>query len=153
MGKQPRTSHRGPRRGAKEEWIAIAVTDPAAGAPDEEALLVAARRGDQAALQRLTEPHRRELQLHCYRMLGSFHDAEDLVQETFLRAWRSLGGFEGRTPIRYWLYRIATNACLNVIASRAGRSRVLPEASFPPSDRMPPPEPGVDIAWLEPYPD
>jgi len=129
------------------------VTDSGAGAPDEEALLASARRGDQAALQRLTEPYRRELQVHCYRMLGSFHDAEDLVQETLLRAWRGLDSFEGRSPIRYWLYRIATNACLNVLASRARPSRVLPDTERPPSDEMPPRDPGTDIAWLEPYPD
>jgi len=130
-----------------------AVNDSAAGAPDEAALLASAKRGDQAALQRLTEPFRRELQVHCYRMLGSFHDAEDLVQETFLRAWRGLDGFEGRSPIRHWLYRIATNACLNVLASRASASRVLPDSRRPASEEMPPSDPGADIAWLEPYPD
>jgi RNA polymerase sigma-70 factor, ECF subfamily len=86
-------------------------------------------------------------------MLGSFHDAEDLVHETFLRAWRGLQRFEGRVSFRNWLYRIATNACLNALASRARARRVLPETQGPPSDQMPDPEPASDIAWLEPYPD
>ncbi len=99
-------------------------------------LLGPARRGDRHAFQKLTEPYRRELQLHCYRMLGSLHDAEDLVQETFLRAWRGIDRFEGRSSLKNWLYRIATNACLNAITSRAraGR-RVMPESEGPPSTR------------------
>lgn len=118
---------------------------------NEATLLASAKGADREAFQQLIEPHRRELQIHCYRMLGSFHDAEDLVQETFLRAWRGLQRFDGRASIRYWLYRIATNACLNALATRA--SRVLPEAQGPPTDRMPDREPAYDIAWLEPYPD
>jgi RNA polymerase sigma-70 factor (ECF subfamily) len=128
------------------------VSIPAGDIPDDE-LLASAKRGDRDALERLIEPYRKELQLHCYRMLGSFHDAEDLVQETLLRAWRGLGGFEGRAPIRLWLYRIATNACLNALASRASARRVLPETQGPPSAQMPDPRPADDIAWIEPYPD
>ena len=94
-------------------------------------------RNDPEAFQRLAEPFRRELKLHCYRMLGSLSDAEDLVQETFLRAWRALDEFEGRGQFRSWLYRIATNACLNALAGRASARRVLPESQGPPSDRMP----------------
>jgi len=110
-------------------------------------------RNDPEVFQRLAEPFRRELKLHCYRMLGSLSDAEDLVQETFLRAWRGLDEFEGRGHFRGWLYRIATNACLNALASRASARRVLPESQGPPSDRMPAVEPASEIAWLEPYPD
>jgi len=120
--------------------------------PDEAALLASAKGGDRHAFQQLTEPHRRELHVHCYRMLGSFHDAEDLVQETFLRAWRGLQGFDGRASTRYWLYRIATNACLNVLAARADAGRVLPETHGPASEQMPEREPASDIAWLGPYP-
>jgi RNA polymerase sigma-70 factor (ECF subfamily) len=109
--------------------------------------------GDRDAFQQLAEPYRRELQLHCYRMLGSLHDAEDLVQETFLRAWRGLERFEGRTSFRNWLYRIATNACLNALASRASARRVLPEAYGPPTDHMPGGAPLTEVAWLGPYPD
>ena len=119
----------------------------------EAALVQAARDGDRDALEALIEPHRRQLQAHCYRMLGSFHDAEDLVQETLLRAWRGLGGFDGRASVRHWLYRIATNACLNVLEARASARRVLPEALTPPTHEMPDREPASDIAWLEPYPD
>lgn len=108
---------------------------------------------DRDAFQRSAEPYRRELQLHCYRMLGSFHDAEDLVQETFLRAWRGIDGFEERASFRSWLYRIATNACLNALASRASARRVLPELEGPPFDRMPDPTPASEVAWLEPCPD
>jgi RNA polymerase sigma-70 factor (ECF subfamily) len=126
---------------------------PDRGRPDEAALLASAKGGDRHAFQQLTEPHRRELHVHCYRMLGSFHDAEDLVQETFLRAWRGLQGFDGRASTRYWLYRIATNACLNILAARANTGRVLPETHGPASEQMPDREPASDIAWLGPYPD
>ena len=121
--------------------------------PHEAALLASAKGGDRRAFQQLTEPRRRELLVHCYRMLGSFHDAEDLVQETLLRAWRGLKGFDGRASTRYWLYRIATNACLNALATRASAGRVLPETESPATEQMPDREPATDIAWLEPYPD
>src|SRR2546425_4435678 len=99
------------------------------------------RRDSKDRFRYRAEPYRRELRLHCYRMLGSLHDAEDLVQETFLRAWRGLNGFEGRASFRGWLYRIATNACLNALASRASARRVLPEMHGPPSDQPPDGEP------------
>ncbi len=126
---------------------------PSADIPDPSTLLDPAKRGDQDAFQQLAEPYRRELQLHCYRMLGSLHDSEDLVQETLLRAWRGLKGFEGRASFRSWLYRIATNACLNALASRGSARRILPEMHGPPSDRPPDGEPATEITWLEPYPD
>ena len=119
---------------------------------DRLAFLESAKRGDHHAFQRLSEPYRKELQLHCYRMLGSFQDAEDLVQETLARAWRGLDRFEGRASFRAWLYRIATNACLDALASR-NACRRLPELSGPPSDREPDSGPATEIAWLEPYPD
>src|SRR6516162_6909034 len=121
--------------------------------PDSLTLLDQAKRGDRDAFQRLAEPYRRELQLHCYRMLGSLHDAEDLVQETFLRAWRGLDHFEGRASFRNWLYRIATNTCLNAMASRLSSRRVLPEIYGPPSEQVPNTGPATEITWLEPYPD
>jgi RNA polymerase sigma-70 factor, ECF subfamily len=126
---------------------------PAADMPYWPTLLDPARRGDRDAFEHLAEPYRRELQLHCYRMLGSLRDAEDLVQETFLRAWRGLDRFEGRASFRHWLYRIATNACLNALAGRASAHRILPETQGPPSDQMPQGGPATEIAWLEPHPD
>ncbi|CAM3617543.1 sigma-70 family RNA polymerase sigma factor [Kibdelosporangium persicum] len=100
-----------------------------------------------------TEPFRRELLAYCYRMLGSVHDAEDLVQETYLRAWRSYDGFEGRASLRSWLYRIATNACLTALDRR--QRRELPSGLAGPSaDPHAAPEPaGPEVAWLQPIPD
>jgi RNA polymerase sigma-70 factor (ECF subfamily) len=115
-------------------------------------LLALARGGDREAFQRLAEPHRAELQLHCYRMLGSIHDAEDLVQETMLRAWRAIAQFEERASFRNWLYRIATNACLNAL-ERTKRHRVLPDTSGTPFETMPNADGAMDLPWLEPYPD
>jgi RNA polymerase sigma-70 factor (ECF subfamily) len=110
------------------------------------------RTDDKAAYDRLVEPHRRELHAHCYRMLGSLHDADDALQEALLRAWRGLGGFEGRSSLRSWLYRIATNACLDVIARRS--KRVLPMDHGPAADpHGGPGEPLAEAVWLEPYPD
>ena len=103
--------------------------------------------------ERLAEPFRREIKLHCYRMLGSVHEAEDLVQETYLRAWRNFDSFEGRGSFRAWLYQIATNACLNVLASRKNIQRLLPDQQGPASVLMPEGAPATDVAWLEPYPD
>jgi RNA polymerase sigma-70 factor, ECF subfamily len=106
---------------------------------------------DERAFAALVERHRGELRVHCYRMLGSFTEAEDLVQETFLRAWKNLAGFEGRSTIRAWLYKIATNACLDTLAGR-GR-RVLPQHLGPPSDASVNLPPRTDIPWLQPFPD
>ena len=113
-------------------------------------LISRARAGDADAFRQLTEPHRRELQVHCYRMLGSFQDAEDALQDTLLAAWQSFGGFEGRASIRTWLYRIATNRCLN--ARRSASRRPAKEWDVP---NVEPPEPTRlgEIVWLEPYPD
>ena len=109
------------------------------------------QRGNEA-FEKLAEPFRREIKLHCYRMLGSLHEAEDLVQETFLRAWRSFDSFEGGS-FRAWLYRIATNACLNAIASRKSMQRWLPDQHGPVAVGTTVGGPATDIAWLEPYPD
>jgi RNA polymerase sigma-70 factor (ECF subfamily) len=104
-----------------------------------------------AGFAELVDRHRGELRVHCYRMVGSLDDAEDLVQETFLRAWRGLDRFEGRSSLRTWLYRIATNACLDALDGRA--RRVLPDALRPPSDPSVDLPPRTDVAWLEPIPD
>ena len=108
-----------------------------------------AQAGDEHAFAELTEPYRRELLVHCYRMLGSLTDAEDMLQETLLAAWRGLAGFRGQSSLRTWLYRIATNQCLN--AQRAARRRVVAE----PVPPFTPPEPTRrgEITWLQPYPD
>ena len=118
----------------------------------ERELLGAARRGDQEAYRRLVEPHRGELHAHCYRMLGSVHDAEDALQDALLRAWRGLPRFEGRSSLRSWLYRIATNACLNAVERRP--KRVLPIDHGPAADPHDVPgTPLVESTWVEPYPD
>jgi RNA polymerase sigma-70 factor (ECF subfamily) len=105
------------------------------------------------AFERLAEPFRRELKLHCYRMLGSVHEAEDLVQETYLRAWRGFNRFDGRGSFCAWLYRIATNACLDALASRKNLQRLLPDQRDAATAQMPDGVPAIDISWLEPYPD
>jgi len=122
-----------------------------ADVPDPR-LLEAARRGDEDAFRALVEPHRRELHAHCYRMLGSLQDAEDAVQETLLRAWRGLGGFETGRALRPWLYKIATNASLDALAKRPKRTLRLVDA--PPSQAADGPgTPLVESIWIEPYPD
>jgi RNA polymerase sigma-70 factor, ECF subfamily len=112
-------------------------------------LIDRARSGDPAAFEQLVGPYRHEMQVHCYRLLGSVADAEDALQETLTAAWQGLGGFEGRAAIRTWLYRIATSRCLNML--RAARRRPVVAASL----TFEPPEPTRlgEVTWLEPYPD
>jgi RNA polymerase sigma-70 factor (ECF subfamily) len=113
-------------------------------------LIQQARAGDATAFERLVEPHRRELQVHCYRMLGSLQDAEDALQETLLAAWRAFGRFEGRSSVRTWLYQIATNRCLNVL--RTARRR--PSTEMPPHEgTLPEPNRVSEVHWIQPYPD
>jgi RNA polymerase sigma-70 factor (ECF subfamily) len=113
-------------------------------------LIARARTGDGDAFRELTEPYLRELQVHCYRMLGSFQDAEDALQNTLLTAWQSLDGFAGRASLRTWLYKIATHRCLD--ARRAASRRPAKEWDVP---RVEPPEPNRldEVVWLQPYPD
>ncbi|MFI5960289.1 sigma-70 family RNA polymerase sigma factor [Cryptosporangium sp. NPDC051539] len=113
-------------------------------------LIAKARAGDGDAFRELTEPYLRELQVHCYRMLGSFQDAEDALQDTLLAAWQGLDGFQARSSIRTWLYRIATNRCLN--ARRSAGRRPATESVLPKFER---PEPTglADVVWLQPFPD
>jgi RNA polymerase sigma-70 factor (ECF subfamily) len=115
----------------------------------EQAALQRARAGDERAFAELTHPYRRELQVHCYRMLGSLTDAEDMLQETLLAAWRGLAGFQQRSSLRSWLYRIATNQCLNAL--RTASRRIVPE----PVPPFQPPEPSSrgEVTWLQPCPD
>src|ERR1035438_1808773 len=108
--------------------------------------------GENQAFERLGEPFRREIKVHCYRMLGSLHEAEDAVQETYLRAWRNFKSFDGRGPFRAWLYRIATNACLDALSKRKQAKRFLPDQRAPASTEMPEGTPAMDVPWLEPYP-
>jgi RNA polymerase sigma-70 factor, ECF subfamily len=121
------------------------------GVAEDDTVVAAATAGDESAFAELVARYRRELQVHCYRMLGSFQESEDLVQETFLRAWRRRDSFEGRSTFRAWLYRIATNACLDFLDRHARRPR--------PYEAMPETEPSVTVQpppavpWLEPYPD
>ena len=118
----------------------------------EDELLAAARGGDEEAFRRIVEPHRAELHAHCYRMVGSLHDAEDALQNVMLRAWRGLRRFEGRSATRAWLYKIATNVCLDAIGKRP--KRVLPIDYAPPvRTGDDPSEPLSESVWVEPYPD
>ena len=139
----------GPGRGLKSRRRMTSLALAHAHPPDLEA----ARRRDGAAFERLIGPYRAPLQAHAYRMLGSAADAEDALQETMLRAWRGLPGFQGRSSLRSWLYRIATNVCLKLIERRP--KRVLPlDYNGSPSDPHDTPEgPLAESVWLEPYPD
>lgn len=128
------------KRDARVEWWQVVTTD----------LIDGARAGDSDAFRALTEPHRRELQVHCYRMLGSLQDAEDALQNTLLAAWQGLDRFEGRSSMRTWLSRIATNQCLSTL--RSTKRRPAKEWDIPDFE---PPEPSNfgEVVWLEPYPD
>ena len=119
----------------------------------EQQLLEAACAGDEEAFRRLVEPHRPGLHAHCYRMLGSLHDAEDALQDALLRAWRGLCRFDGRSSFRRWLYRVTTNVCLDALARRP--KRVLPIDYAPPvtAEGREPREPRPEGLWVEPYPD
>src|ERR687895_567793 len=110
---------------------------------DEADFLAAVRSGDTARFALLTERHRRALQVHCYRMLANYQDAQDLTQETFLRAWNKRESFKGHAALRTWLYRIATNACLDFLEKRNDRTLVPSEL----------PDPGSEVLYLQPYPD
>lgn len=106
--------------------------------------------GDPKEFQAIVDSHRRELLAHCYRFTGSLHDAEDLVQETFIKAWRGLKQFEGRSSLRSWLYRIATNVCLNAAAHKSSAKRVMPQDVSPPTTQMPS-SPKGEVPWIEPW--
>jgi RNA polymerase sigma-70 factor (ECF subfamily) len=113
-------------------------------------LIARAQQGDEAAFRRLVDGHRRELEVHCYRILGSSQDAEDVVQETFMAAWRGIAGFEARASVRTWLYRIATNRCLDAL--RSARRRPAPDI-VAATAAVPEPTSSSEVIWLEPYPD
>ena len=118
----------------------------------EQTAITAIRSGDESAFAELVEPYRRQLHVHCYRMLGSVDDADDALQETLLRAWRALAKFEGRALLRTWMYRIATNVCLDMLERR--RRRVMPPDLGPPSADLPiAVEASDEVPWLQPYPD
>jgi RNA polymerase sigma-70 factor (TIGR02960 family) len=123
---------------------------------DSAELLARAQAGDGDAFGELTEPFRRELHVHCYRILGSLHDAEDVLQEALLAAWRAIERFEGRASLRFWLYRIATNQCLNALRGsgrRTARSSPQPDASLGQVPALPEPATHSEPTWLDPYPD
>jgi RNA polymerase sigma-70 factor (TIGR02960 family) len=113
-------------------------------------LMTQAQAGDGEAFRQLVEPYRRELQLHCYRILGSAQDAEDALQETMLAAWQGLPGFEQRSSIRTWLYTVATSRCLNALRAASRRPRI---SEPPPELDLPEPNRTGEVVWLEPYPD
>ncbi len=122
------------------------------GLNQQENTLVAAKAGDQAAFERLVEPYRRELFVHCYRILASFEDAEDILQEILVRVWKHIDSFEGRSSLRAWLYKIATNACLDALDTR--KRRGLPKELYARGDpTLPLPQPQTEATWIEPLPD
>lgn len=128
------------------------MSDPQRERSKEAGLLAAAQHGDANQFSELAEPYRRELQVHCYRILGSLHEAEDMVQETFLKAWRRLDTYAGRASFRAWLYKIATNTCLDFLDQRRSR-RLLPTEAGPASDPGTILPPSAEATWLEPFPD
>ena len=119
------------------------MTDARPLGADEATFIAAARSGDTARFALITERHRRELQVHCYRMLANYEDAQDVTQETFLRAWNKRESFKGHAALRTWLYRIATNACLDFLEKRNDRTPVPSGLS----------DPGSEVLYLQPYPD
>jgi len=127
------------------------IKEQAVSEKSETALVVAARTGDEDAFRELTEPLRRELHVHCYRMLGSLDDADDALQETLLRAWRGLDQYEPRAPFRAWLYRIATNVCLTMLARRTSRGEIT--SLDRTADRDFPSRQEGESVHLQPYPD
>jgi RNA polymerase sigma-70 factor (TIGR02960 family) len=139
-----------PSAGAHTRWKCGKVREEGDARVVAADLIARARAGDGDAFRALTEPHLRELQVHCYRMLGSFQDAEDALQNTLLTAWQGLGGFEGRASLRTWLYRIATNRCLD--ARRAANRRPAKEWDVPGVEWPEPTRLG-EVVWLQPFPD
>ena len=121
----------------------MAMTDAEPLGADEATFIAAARSGDTARFALITERHRRELQVHCYRMLANYEDAQDMTQETFLRAWHKRESFRGDAALRTWLYRIATNVCLDFLDKRDDRTPVPSEL----------PDHGSEVLYLQPYPD
>jgi RNA polymerase sigma-70 factor, ECF subfamily len=119
---------------------------------DEQRTLEAARQGDERAFARLIESHRRALRVHCYRFSGSLHDADDLLQESLLRAWRGLGSFEGRSSLRTWLFKVATSVCLDALRKRPARLLPMDLGPATPDGRISAP-PLLEPIWLEPWPD
>src|SRR5215813_11516206 len=124
----------------------VAMSDTTQPKPENQSIVSAVREGDESAFTAVTSRYRRELHVYCYRMLGSFSDAEDMVQETYLRAWRRRESFQGRSSLRAWLYAIATNSCIDFLDARA--PRVLPSEAAEAAPAAPP-----HVPWLEPYPD
>jgi RNA polymerase sigma-70 factor (ECF subfamily) len=130
----------------------MAIAEPKARNDEAEMAMAATRDGDEAAFAALTERYRRQVHVHCYRMLGSFDDAEDVVQDAFTRAWASRRTFEGRSSFKTWLYRIATNASLDAIA-RKGRRVTAPDVVEASTEMPGELEPNYEIPWIGPYPD
>src|SRR5881394_3917266 len=127
---RPRRTERCPEKNVRRENAGL----PWQAEPVEQVTMERARAGDERAFRELTDPYRRELQVHCYRLLGSLTDAEDMLQETLLAAWRGLAGFEERSSLRSWLYRIATNRCLNQLRATGRRVVTEPVPPFQPPE-------------------
>ena len=145
-------SPRGDSRGTEISSLRAPELDADPPVDPHDADLVLARAGDDDAFARLVEPLRRELHAHCYRMLGSTHDADDALQEALLRAWRALPRFEGRSSLRTWLHTVATRTCLDAVAAR-GRRALPMDLTGPSAGAVVGDVPRTEVAWLGPYPD